>query len=514
MASKKRDGGGSNFGLIITLVFFVLSTVILGITTYLSYAELEKKEKDKADAEKKAKDAQTERDWYRFKSNVLGTTVGGVKPVGRSAAELALEKKQLDEGTLTFKDVVPDDKGFKDQVKDFAKIGVKWQGTDLPSDTFQSVIAKKEQENAALGKMLADARRQQQEEKARADQARDDADKQKKTFAAEIDALKKQRSVDLVSVSETNVRLQKELDEANKTKNDVLTREADYKTSLEKLDRDKKRADAELKQARNDAAVAREERNEMREKLLIVKSQFGVDDKTLEAQQLDRNAVEALKTWDKNWRIVDMDKTGTRPYINLGTSDRIQPQITFSVHEMGKDGKLNPIPKGTVEVVQARGPKLSVVAVTSVKDAKANPLMKGDYLFNPTWDPYQKVKIALAGVVDLNQERADGTAEFMRMLRRQNVEIDAAIDVSDEKAPKMTGGGITSRTKYVIVADSLDDINHNKARDTVYRGAYDALVKQMREKATANAVPVISLSKYLEMIGYRSPKVSGRSVSR
>ena len=121
MASKKRDAGGSNFGLIITLVFFVLSTVILGVTTYLSYAELEKKEKDKAEAEGKTKTAQSEHDWYRFKSNILGTYTSDIPPVGRTAAELALEKKQLDEGTLTFKDVVKEDAGFKDKVKEWAK---------------------------------------------------------------------------------------------------------------------------------------------------------------------------------------------------------------------------------------------------------------------------------------------------------------------------------------------------------------------------------------------------------
>ena len=100
MASKKRDDGGSNFGLIITLVFFVLSTVILGITTYLSYAEIEKKDKDKVAAETKSKEAQTERDYYRLKANVLGVYSGDIKPAGRSLAELAPEKKQLAEGTF------------------------------------------------------------------------------------------------------------------------------------------------------------------------------------------------------------------------------------------------------------------------------------------------------------------------------------------------------------------------------------------------------------------------------
>ena len=193
-----------------------------------------------------------------------------------------------------------------------------------------------------------------------------------------------------------------------------------------------------------------------------MKDRFGVDDKTLEASQLDRNAVEAPRSGTR---------TGDRGHGPDGhpgrtsTSarrDRVQPQITFSVHEMGKDGKLNPIPKGTVEVVRLRGPKL-VGRRRHVGQgrAKANPIMKGDYLFNPTWDPPRRSRSRVAGVVDLNQERPTGRPSSCAC-SRQNVEIDAAIDVSDEKAPKITGA-ISARTKYVVMADSLDDINHNKA---------------------------------------------------
>ncbi|NBO92146.1 MAG: hypothetical protein EBV06_07495 [Planctomycetia bacterium] len=510
MASNKRDGSGSNFGLIITLVFFVLSTVILGITTYLSYAELEKKEKEKVDADGKAKQALSERDWYRFKSNVLVSYIGEGKLAGRTPAELAPEKKQLDEGTLTFASAAKEDAmAFANLVKDFDK-SMRWVGTDVPIASFRSRLAAQDQAFAAQAKLLADARRQQTDDKAAADQAREDADRSKKAFEAQVDLLKKQRQADLVTVSDTNARLQKELDLANADKNNAKTKESDIAGALAKLEAAKKRADDDLKAARTRLREVEDERNEYRDKVTSLKDKYGVDEKSLEAQILDRNAVEALRTWNKDWRIVDMDRLGKAPYINLGTSDRIQPQVTFSVHEMGKDGRLNPVPKGTVEVVQARGPKLAQVSITSVKDPMKNPILKGDYLFNPTWDPNARIQVAIAGVVDLNDDRSDGTADFIRLLRRQNVELDSFIDASDEKAPRLMGPGISARTKYVVIADTLDQVNHPKAREAVYRNAYEGLVKQMRDKASANAVPVISLRKYLDMIGHVPPKVMGR----
>ncbi|MGL4554787.1 MAG: hypothetical protein ACRC33_26780, partial [Gemmataceae bacterium] len=398
---------------------------------------------------------------------------------------------------------------FQAEMRAYGKV-MPWAGTEVPSATFRSRLSAADQAYQAQGKLLADARRMQADEKGRADLADENYNKAKKTFDGQIAAMKKQREVDLVSVGSTNVQLQKEVDLANADKNNAKTSLEDLKTALAKLETAKKRADDDLKAARGEAREAKEKEYEARDKLSLLKRERGVSDEALEAQQLDRNAVEELKTWKKDWRIVDMDRTGKAPYINLGMADRLQPQITFSVHEMGKDGLLNPVPKGTIEVVRTTGPKLAQATVTSVKDAKANPIVKGDYLFNPTWSPDAKTRVAVAGAVDLNEEKIDTTADFLRLLVRQNVEVEGRIDVADEKAPKLLGD-VTSRTKYVVIADSLDQINHPKARDTVYRNAYDAMVKQMRDKAAANGVPVISLRKYLDMIGYRSPRVTGRA---
>jgi flagellar basal body-associated protein FliL len=56
--AKKKDGSGSNLGLIITLVFFVLSTVILGVTTYMGFSAQD--EKDKAVAKMQQEKTQAD----------------------------------------------------------------------------------------------------------------------------------------------------------------------------------------------------------------------------------------------------------------------------------------------------------------------------------------------------------------------------------------------------------------------------------------------------------------------
>ena len=64
MAANK--GAESKQGLIITLVCFILLSIILVITTYYGYAGQADKDKSVADAKKEADSAKKDRDWYKF----------------------------------------------------------------------------------------------------------------------------------------------------------------------------------------------------------------------------------------------------------------------------------------------------------------------------------------------------------------------------------------------------------------------------------------------------------------
>src|SRR5262249_23584964 len=154
-------------------------------------------------------------------------------------------------------------------------------------------------------------------------------------------------------------------------------------------------------------------------RLQAVADKAGLDIRQIGAETFDAKATEMLKSWDRNWQIVAMDRKGTKPYINLGSSDGVTTQVTFSIHSVGADGKLNPTPKGTLEVVRVIGAKQSQARVTSVKDAKNDPILKGDRLFNATWDPNRKKHVAIAGLADLGGDGTDSSEDFRRLMKRQ-----------------------------------------------------------------------------------------------
>ena len=65
-------------------------------------------------------------------------------------------------------------------------------------------------------------------------------------------------------------------------------------------------------------------------------------------------------------------------------------QVRQPIHSVGPDGRPNPQPKGTLEVVNVIGPHLSQARITAVKDANRDPVLVGDVLNNSTWDPFQE----------------------------------------------------------------------------------------------------------------------------
>jgi hypothetical protein len=246
-------------------------------------------------------------------------------------------------------------------------------------------------------------------------------------------------------------------------------------------------------------------------RLTALYEKSGVDKASLEEKVLDAQAVAALKTWPENWKIVALDRRGTMPYINLGSADHVTPQLTFSVHGVGPNGKPLPTVKGTIEVVKVLNDHLSQARVTSVSDPGRDPILKGDLLFNPSWHPTQKKHIALAGLIDLVGDGRDSLPEMLRGLRRFNIEVDTWMSPKDAS---VQGKGITNQTDFLVVGSGSEGLTGARSRDPKFGPALDKAIKDLKEKAAANGVAIVSLKKYMELIGYRVPRVLPQSTDR
>jgi hypothetical protein len=452
-------------------VFFILTTIGLGVAVYFGFAEQEKKDQEVKTAKKDADVFKKERDWYKFQSSMYLSYMGQGKAV-EGAENLGTSKTQFDQGTL---------KGGKDNetvtkiLKDLDK-RYGWNGNQ-PKATFEDEIEKGKKDYEALAKKNQDLAKEVADTKDKLTKAEDGLKAAQTDYTAKLDELKKK------SVEEKN-DFEKALKDLRES---VAQLSADHTKKLLAAEKERTGLGTQLKKKDED----------------IKNLALRVKDQQERLEEHQRQSTEAPASMRTDWKIVSMDRRGTNPYINLGSADKVKPQLTFTIHGVGLDGRPNPQPKGTLEVVNVIRDHLSQAHITSVKDANRDPILKGDILYNPSWNPTIKKHVALAGIMDITGDGRDSLYEFMRNLQRQNIVVDAYMDPKDGSIK----GEITLRTDYLILGESQEfsPTGREKAGGEAQK-KLDEGKKAMEAEATKKNVAKMPLHKYLEMIGYRLPR--------
>ncbi len=206
---------------------------------------------------------------------------------------------------------------------------------------------------------------------------------------------------------------------------------------------------------------------------------------------------------------------GDTPYISLGSADNLKRQVTFSIYGKGPDGRPLKDPKGKLEVVRVTGEHMAQAKITELRDERRDPVLPGDFIYNPAWNPNLKQHVAIVGAVDLTGEGRDNIQEFLRMLKNQNVEVDAYLDMKTLKLKKPDSdapGEITRQTDLLIIGYS-PDVGGRVVRAGDSKGdERDRVLKRMEEvtkEAEKLGVRIVRLNNYLETSGFALPKPLG-----
>jgi hypothetical protein len=168
-------------------------------------------------------------------------------------------------------------------------------------------------------------------------------------------------------------------------------------------------------------------------------------------------------------------------------------------------------------VVEVRGEHLSRGRIIYLDDLLAsgerrhnrtrNPVLVGDVLVNPSWSAGAPKHVALAGAVDLTGEGRDNTEEFVRALQRQNIVVDSYLNLRDlsDDAIDAALKKVSVQTDYLVVGDVPPYLRESRDKDAKGDKLQEAINK-MKEAAKQNGVRIIGLRKYLELIGYETPR--------
>lgn len=492
MAKKNKETGPGVF-MILTLVFFVLATIILGLTTYLGFTgqeELEATAKTHKEAKEKVELNLRETQAKLYVNRIaIGTDTAEDR---EGASGLAKEQgvNMLGEHQL---------------------ITSKLGAAALPPGTAftwiiegdKAAVAPK-QNLAAIAKTWYSIYGVERAKATKADVARKDAEAAKQTALEDKEAAKKDFDAKVAALTEQV-----------KQKTDAMTLAfANLKTEADKKGIEFKKAADEYAEARAklDEALAAEKKDHESTRGKLVRA-MNPDPSDLEAKWRHFNPAKVAEAMGSV-----SDKSGEFVTLNFGKKMNLVPGQTFVViaagtslvavidrekvldkhhYEFASLGARDPFAenemvKGMVEVTDAtRGGGYTAQArVTHQADSIRNPIGKGDQIFNLTLSSGAKEHVAYCGIIDLDGDGRPNNEDFVKILERNNLIVDEYLDLKTGKITTL-GEGMNTRTKFLIVGTDAPLVGG---------------VKTMIEAAKKNGVMLIDARVFLHLIGVKPPK--------
>ncbi len=355
-----------NQGLQISLIVFVMLTIILGVTTYLFFRQW-----DEADT--------------RAKANLANQQ--------KSAKEAADYLRNLDE----LKRMVGMAKQDVPETV-FAEDMKKYAGGYPEVSRFYRPLVEKMQETINQKKdalALAEAKIQKLEEDFRVREA--NKEPQMKLFEQERDKAKQE--------------LASEQEKLNGDRDRINQQNAKLNTDLAST-----RKAAEASQAASEQKV--KEVGKQIDRIRGINTKLSSDVAKLTSEDFEG----ALG--DVRWV---NQQTGT-VWINLGRADALQRQVTFGVYPADADKMAGGSKKASIEVTKILGDHLAEARISD--DKIANPVVPGDKIYTPVWVPNEKRHFALAGAMDIDHDGKDDVLAVKDIITMNGGVVDAYIDQS------------------------------------------------------------------------------------
>jgi hypothetical protein len=489
-----NKGADSKQGLIITLVIFVLLSIILAVTTFYGFDGQNALLKEKQDAVA-AKDSITkERDKEKFQK-ALAKEVLGV--AGK-------EDKDTLSGLIGQYKEQPE---FKNIMEDPKMKALRWDNAqNKPAESMADRDAK-------LTSQVNNLQQQLDKEKANLKRAKDDYEAQQ----AALDAQLKKFQSDYNKLNAAHVELQQK-------------KSQEYRDALDQLaERDKK-----IEELTKGMANLTDDKDKEIRRIKTERDQLDVTRKKLQDKLPGAQVLDFEQPKGKIVRLSRGGQTGgganpripfnptagssqeqdlTVAYINLGSADNLKPGVTFSVYGVTPGGKTNKVRKGSIEVARVVGDHLSAARVMEVADPGRQPLMTGDLLYNPAWSPNLREHVAIAGLIDLTGSGKDQTQDLIRELEKQGVVVDAYLDFKDLAVK----GKMNWDTNYLVIGEmpefrATEKIGEGDVRTERKKEILNKM-SEMQDEAKKYGIQVLPLRRFLSLIGYKVPRSAGVSAT-
>ena len=341
------------------------------------------------------------------------------------------------------------------------------------------------------------------------------------------------RDVNIAAATERSIQLQTKADELTaaiaKHENTMKSLQAQVAEKEEEIRKNEALHGEQLNAAQKQIDELKIALTEEQDKFTTLQTQSSRQIEELENDIVEkRNALivlnqrarelEDLSFEREDGRLVFVDQSSLTGSIDLGSLDELRVGTTFSVYKKNNSGvgrRSNEDIKGKIEVIKITGEHNAVVRILEQLDG--NPLAKEDPIYSPIFASGQKLEIAVAGLLDFDGNPGGDRDEFIRLVSGANARI--VIQISDEAKlvdqdkNELTnadpiGTLITEKTRFLIIGDLGET---NQTQDTVKQALYQKMqqnASKMKNAALNHGVHVISLSSFLEFVGYSRKNIT------
>lgn len=197
-------------------------------------------------------------------------------------------------------------------------------------------------------------------------------------------------------------------------------------------------------------------------------------------------------------QVVNVLRAGEFVNINLGSADQLYRNTMFGIIDRDETRLKDAEVKANIVVTNVIGPHLSQARV--VRDPElGNPLIPGDKVYSPFWSPGRTVKIALAGVIDIDGDGRPDNEAIKGQIYAAGAEVAAELTPDG-----VLNGELTPDVRFLVVGDepevrAIDSLNPNAANDIARSTQYGDFLQEASNVGITR-IPVFKLSDYLRQL--------------
>ena len=199
-----------------------------------------------------------------------------------------------------------------------------------------------------------------------------------------------------------------------------------------------------------------------------------------------------------------VENAGNLAWIDLGEADGLKTRMTFSVYSKESQGVGRGAEdvKGKIEVTRLLGAHMAEARI--VENDLYRPIVPNDLIYTPIWSPGLVEKISLVGMVDLDNDGKSDREQFKQLMAVSGAVLDNEITDEGERLP--ADGKITIHTKYLVLGDIPDPTTLVSEKDKAINRKLTDHRTELVKEARANGVRPIKINDFLAHIGFQSKR--------